>query len=75
MRLMNLLRPMHLVTAKQPGQEEQVVAICSLGINLFAALMTYLKPVLPAMAHEAEAFLGVTLQWQTPPQYFTRANH
>lgn len=55
--------------AKQLGQEEQVVAICSLGINLFAALMTYLKPVLPAMAHEAEAFLGVTLQWQTPPQY------
>ncbi|MFO1370112.1 MAG: methionine--tRNA ligase [Marinagarivorans sp.] len=55
--------------AKQPGQEEQVVAICSLGINLFAALMTYLKPVLPAMAHEAEAFLGVTLHWQTPPQY------
>lgn len=55
--------------AKQSGQEQQVIAICSLGINLFAALMTYLKPVLPAMAHEAEAFLGVTLHWQTPPQY------
>ncbi|HMY37996.1 MAG TPA: methionine--tRNA ligase [Marinagarivorans sp.] len=55
--------------AKQAGQEQQVIAICSLGINLFAALMTYLKPVLPTMAHEAEEFLGVTLNWQTPPQY------
>jgi methionyl-tRNA synthetase len=55
--------------AKQAGQEHQVVAICSLGINFFAALMTYLKPVLPTMAAHAEEFLGVTLHWQTPPQY------
>lgn len=55
--------------AKQPGKEQRVIAICSLGINLFAALMTYLKPVLPEMALHAEEFLGVTLHWQTPPQY------
>ncbi|MEY4588930.1 MAG: methionine--tRNA ligase [Pseudomonadota bacterium] len=55
--------------AKQEGQEQQVIAICSLGINLFAALMAYLKPVLPEMAMQAEEFLGVTLHLQTPPQY------
>ena len=31
--------------------------------NLFRALMTYLKPVLPAMAEKAEAFLACSLDW------------
>ena len=55
--------------AKQEGQEQQVIAICSLGINLFAALMTYLKPVLPELASQVEEFLGITLQWKEPPRY------
>jgi methionyl-tRNA synthetase len=40
-----------------------------MGINLFRVLMHYLKPVLPAMAQEVEAFLQVELRWdsyQTP---------
>ena len=34
-----------------------------MGINLFRVLMHYLKPVLPAMAHEVEAFLNSELRW------------
>jgi methionyl-tRNA synthetase len=47
--------------AKESGQEAKIQAICSLGLNLFRVLMGYLKPVLPNVAQEAEAFL------QTPP--------
>lgn len=49
--------------AKEEGREQEVQDICSLGINLFRALMIYLKPVLPAMAAEAEAFLNSPLDW------------
>ncbi|MBB3167589.1 methionine--tRNA ligase [Simiduia aestuariiviva] len=55
--------------AKQEGTEAEVLAICSLGINMFRALLTYLKPVLPAMTEAAEAFLGETLSWETPISY------
>lgn len=44
--------------AKQNPQDLQVQAICTAGINLFRLLMTYLKPVLPAMAAKAEKFLN-----------------
>ncbi|HLS98192.1 MAG TPA: methionine--tRNA ligase [Porticoccaceae bacterium] len=49
--------------AKEAGREDEVRAICSLGVNLFRVLMIYLKPVLPAMAASAEAFLNDTLAW------------
>ena len=45
--------------AKQTGQEQAVQDVCSVGLNLFRVLMTYLKPVLPRMAERAEAFLGI----------------
>jgi len=51
------------VLAKEAGREEEVHEICSVGINLFRVLMTYLKPVLPAMAEKAEAFLNCSLDW------------
>ena len=51
------------VLAKQEGSAAEVHAVCSVGINLFRALMTYLKPVLPAMADKAEAFLACSLDW------------
>ena len=50
--------------AKEPGQEDDVQAVCSVGVNLFRALATYLKPVLPGMATRAEQFLNVSLDWQ-----------
>ncbi|RAP37363.1 methionine--tRNA ligase [Legionella quinlivanii] len=46
------------VLAKDPEQNAQVQAICTMGLNLFRVLITYLKPVLPMMAKEAEQFLN-----------------
>jgi methionyl-tRNA synthetase len=51
------------VLAKEEGQEAEVHAVCSVGVNLFRVLMTYLKPVLPAMAEKSEAFLNASLDW------------
>ncbi len=51
------------VLAKEAGREAEVHAACSVGINLFRVLMTYLKPVLPAMAEKAETFLNCSLDW------------
>lgn len=49
---------------KVPGKEAEVQQVCSDGINMFRALMIYLKPVLPSLATRAEAFLNVTpLTW------------
>jgi methionyl-tRNA synthetase len=53
------------VVAKEEGKEQQLHAICSMGINLFRLLISYLTPVLPAMAAEVERFLNIdTLKWQ-----------
>ena len=49
---------------KEDGKQQEVLDICSLGINLFRVLMTYLKPVLPNMAIQAEQFLNDELRWQ-----------
>lgn len=51
------------VVAKQEGREGDLQAICSMGIQLFRVLMTYLKPVLPSLAERAEAFLATALTW------------
>ncbi len=50
--------------AKDPANAQQVQEICTQGINLFRVLMIYLKPVLPAMAEQAELFLNDKLSWQ-----------
>ncbi|MEW6446420.1 MAG: methionine--tRNA ligase subunit beta, partial [Pseudomonadota bacterium] len=53
--------------AKIPGNEAQVQAICTQGLNLFRVLMTYLKPVMPRMARQVEAFLHFgELDWNSP---------
>lgn len=46
------------VLAKEEGRLADVHAICTMGINLFRILMTYLKPVLPMMATASEQFLN-----------------
>jgi len=51
------------VLAKEDGREQEVQDACSVGINCFRVLMTYLKPVLPVMAEKSEAFLGLPLDW------------
>lgn len=52
------------VLAKDPARATEVQQICTLGLNLFAVLMVYLKPVLPALSKAAEDFLQVEpLTW------------
>ncbi|RAH38147.1 methionine--tRNA ligase [Halomonas sp. SL1] len=54
------------VLAKQEGREQEVLDICSVGINLFRQLMVYLAPVLPEMAEGARAFLKLdSLDWDS----------
>ncbi len=50
--------------AKEEGKGDEVVAVCSQGINLFRVLLTWLTPVLPNMAAKAQSFLNVAdLNW------------
>ena len=49
--------------AKDEALADQVQAVCSVGVNLFRVLATYLKPVLPSMAEKSEAFLQCSLDW------------
>ncbi|WP_439136230.1 methionine--tRNA ligase, partial [Pseudomaricurvus sp.] len=51
--------------AKEEGTEQQVLDICTLGVNMFRALLTWLKPVIPTLAAGAEEFLGETLSWNS----------
>ena len=50
--------------AKQPDAETLMHEICSVSVNLFRLLTLYLKPVLPKLAAEVEAFLNIApLTW------------
>ena len=51
------------VMAKDETLADEVQNVCSVGVNLFRVLATYLKPVLPAMAEKSEAFLQCSLDW------------
>ncbi|AHG79937.1 Methionyl-tRNA synthetase [Mannheimia varigena USDA-ARS-USMARC-1388] len=51
------------VIAKEEGKDAELQAVCSMGIELFRVLMSYLKPVLPQLAERAEAFLQAELRW------------
>lgn len=48
---------------KDATKKQEVQDICSLGINLFRVLLTYLKPVLPSMSDAGEKFLNDSLSW------------
>lgn len=50
--------------AKEEGREAELQQICTTALNLFRQLTIYLKPVLPATAERAEAFLQIEpLTW------------
>ena len=49
--------------AKDPEKQDELRAVVTQGINLFRVLMTYIAPVLPGIAAEAEAFLRSELNW------------
>ena len=37
------------MVAKQEGRDADLQAICTMGLNMFRVLMTWLKPVLPQL--------------------------
>ncbi|WP_449466346.1 methionine--tRNA ligase [Stenotrophomonas humi] len=49
------------VIAKQEGADAELQAVCTQGLNLFRVLVAALKPVLPATALQAEAFLNAPM--------------
>lgn len=52
------------VMAKQEGQDASLQEVCSDALEMFRLLTLYLKPVLPKLASEIEAFLNITpLTW------------
>ena len=54
------------VLAKDEARLGEVHDICTMGINLFRVLITYLKPVLPRMSQSAEHFLNCDpLSWSS----------
>ena len=56
------------IVAKQADQEQLLQDICSMGINLFRVIMTYLTPVIPSLSQRSEEFLNTILQWDTLDQ-------
>lgn len=46
------------VLAKQEGAEAELQSVCTQGLNLFRVLAAALKPVLPRVSAQAEAFLA-----------------
>jgi len=49
------------VKIKDPDAAVEVQQICTLGLNYFRAIVTYLCPVLPHLAEKTETFLATTL--------------
>ena len=50
--------------AKNPEEHARLHVVCTIGIDAFKVLTTYLKPVLPKLASDVEAFLGIPpLNW------------
>ncbi|WP_369920921.1 methionine--tRNA ligase [Marinomonas polaris] len=51
------------VLAKDEATLPKVQDVCTVALNMFAILATYLKPVMPNLVADAEAFLGKELTW------------
>jgi methionyl-tRNA synthetase len=62
-RLFDTHKPWDL--AKNPARHAELHEVCSVCMRAFQSLTLWLKPVLPALAARAEAFLGCgALQWR-----------
>jgi methionyl-tRNA synthetase len=54
------------VLIKEETRQAEVQGICTQGINLYKILITYLKPVIPEIAHHSETFLHTSeLTWDS----------
>ena len=62
--------------AKEAGKEEELHQVCTLALNMFRWLAVMLKPVLPKLAENVEAFLNVPpLVWKDVDIYLPTAHH
>jgi methionyl-tRNA synthetase len=53
------------VIAKQDGSDAELQAVCTQGLNLFRVLASMLKPVLPGLSAQADAFLDAPVtRWR-----------
>lgn len=51
---------------KEEGRQQEVIEVCSVAINLFRQLITYLAPVLPEIAEKTAEFLNLdNLNWES----------
>ena len=51
---------------KEEGREQEVIDVCSVAINLFRQLITYLAPVLPEIAEKTAEFLNLDdMNWDS----------
>ena len=49
---------------KEEGRQQEVIEVCSVALNLFRQLITYLAPVLPDIAEKTQTFLNLdSLNW------------
>lgn len=55
--------------AKKEGQDQAVNEVCSLALNCFRVIVTYLAPVLPSLKEKTEDFLNVKLDWQNSQEF------
>jgi methionyl-tRNA synthetase len=50
---------------KQEENQQKTQDVCSVGLNLFLILMTYLKPIIPETARAVESFFDIApLSWE-----------
>lgn len=55
------------ITEQQPWllvhKKTLLQSICTMGLNLFRILMTFLKPIIPTLTERSEKFLNCKLEW------------
>jgi len=60
------------VMSKEEGREQEVLDVCSVAVNLFRQLMTYLAPVMPELADKTCAFMNLdNLDWDNRTNILT----
>lgn len=52
------------VLAKEKELDLELQQVCSMGLNLFKVIMTYLKPVMPNLVQRCEQFMNQTFTWE-----------
>ncbi len=57
---------------KNEATKEEAHQVCSLGLNLFKVLVTYLAPVLPKLAEKTQVFLSLeNINWASAQEILT----